>query len=401
MKRNSGSHSPSPAMLAGVKGVKMKNDFCYLSNPHATELFLRYFGKDFRNEERLRRVVEYYPSQNCALAEKIAALLAVTQKIHSLSVSHSKEGERIQAENIFVGNGATEIIQAVLQTLVKPFVGVKLLQTRRSLTPTKILVPVPTFSPYLEFASKDVSVIQHQLRKKDDFRLNRAELLTQVRKEEPDTVVLINPNNPDGGYIEVEDVHGLLTQLRHVPTVIVDESFAHFVAQKIGHATSLVQKFPNLVVIKSLSKDFGIAGVRLGYAVMSAHRVSALLKRGYLWNVSGFGEYFLGLLNRRDFLRQYEQSRQKAIRERDEFFVELSKIKGLHVYPSRANMFLVELTDGSQAADLVVAFLVRYGIYVRLCKDKIGLHGEFVRIASRSGVENRRVISALRAELSV
>ena len=372
-------------MLAGVKGVKMKHDFCYLSNPHATELFLRYFRKDFRNEERLRRVVEYYPSQNCALAEKIAAFLAVTQKTHSLSVSHSKEGERIQAENIFVGNGATEIIQAALQNFTKK----------------KILVPVPTFSPYLEFASKDVSVIQHQLRKKDDFRLNRAELLTQVRKEEPDTVVLINPNNPDGGYIEVEDVHGLLTQLRHVPTVIVDESFAHFVAQKIGYATSLVQKFPNLVVIKSLSKDFGIAGVRLGYAVMSAHRVSALLKRGYLWNVSGFGEYFLGLLNRRDFLRQYEQSRQKAIRERDEFFVELSKIKGLHVYPSRANMFLVELTDGSQAADLVVAFLVRYGIYVRLCKDKIGLHGEFVRIASRSGVENRRVISALRAELSV
>ena len=254
IKRSSGSHSPSPAMLAGIKGVAVKHDFCYLSNPHATELFLRYFRKDFRNEERLRRVVEYYPSQNRALAEKIAAFLAATQKTHSLSVSPSKEGERIQAENIFVGNGATEIIQAALQNFTKK----------------RILVPVPTFSPYLEFASKDVSVIQHQLRKKDDFRLNRAELLTQVRKEEPDTVVLINPNNPDGGYIEVEDVHGLLTQLRHVPTVIVDESFAHFVAQKIGHATSLVQKFPNLVVIKSLSKDFGIAGVRLGYAVMSA-----------------------------------------------------------------------------------------------------------------------------------
>lgn len=379
VKRNSGSHSPSPAMLAGIKGVAVTHDFCYLSNPHATELFLRYAKRDFTDDKMLRSIVEYYPSQNRALSKKLERISGVA------------------AQNIFVGNGATEIIQAVLQT----FVGVKLPQTRRSLAPTKLLVPVPTFSPYLEFAPKGVRVIQHQLRKEDDFRLHLAELLTQARKEEPDTVVIINPNNPNGGYIDARGLQGVLAKLRHLSTVVVDESFLHFTAQTLQSAALLVKKHPNLVVVKSLSKDFGIAGLRLGYAVMSEERVSELLGRGYLWNVSGFGEYFLGLLNRRGFLRQYEHARLQAIWERDEFFTTLSRVRGLKVYPSKANMFLVELVDGSQARDLVVALLVRHGIYIRLCKDKVGLEGEFVRIASRSGAENRLVTNALRAILSM
>lgn len=131
IKKKSGSHSPSPAMLCEIAGVAVKHDFCYLSNPHAAELFLNCLKKDMRDEEWLQRVIEHYPSQNRALAEKLEKIAGVPSR------------------NIFVGNGATEIIQAVLQNFVRPSVGVKLPHTRGSLTPTKILVPVPTFSPYL------------------------------------------------------------------------------------------------------------------------------------------------------------------------------------------------------------------------------------------------------------
>ena len=357
-------------MLLGVAGVEVKHDFCYLSNPHATDLFLEYFKRDMSETGKLRGLVEYYPSQNRALAEKILPLL----------ISPSKEGERgIEAKNIFVGNGATEIIQAVLQNFVKK----------------KILVPVPTFSPYLEFTQKEVSVVRHQLLKEKDFRLDTRAFLTQVKKEKPDAIVLISPNNPEGGHLSFAILKKLLDSLKSVQTVIIDESFIHFTARKIESTSRLVLKYRNLVVLKSLSKDFGVAGLRLGYAAMSEKRVDELLARGYLWNVSGFGEYFLDLINKKEFLKEYEKARLLCIKERDEFFTVLSRIKGLKVYPSKANAFLLELTDGSKATGLVVRLLVKYGIYVRLCKDKVGLRGEFVRIASRSRRENNIMLKAL------
>ena len=376
-KNISGSHSPSPAMLEKA-GVTIQHDFCYLSNPYATELFLKYFKKDFRDAGKLHTLIEHYPSQNRALAEKLTKVAGIS------------------AEHIFVGNGASEIIQAVLQNLV----GVKLLQSRRSLTPTKILVPVPTFSPYLEFVPKEVRVVKLQLHQKNSFRLNLNKLLAEVIKEKPDTVVIINPNNPDGGYLDASKLQRLLYTLRKVETVIVDESFIHFATRRIESVGRLVEKYSNLIVIKSLSKDFGIAGLRLGYAVMSEKRVSALLERGYLWNVSGFGEYFLGLLSRKDFLKSYEMARLTAIRERDAFFRELSGINGIKVYPSKANMFLIKLLDGTKASDLMVRLLVRHGIYVRTCYDKVGLTGEFIRVASRTAGENEKFIQALKEALS-
>ena len=376
VKRVSGSHSPSPAMLAGVKGVEVKHDFCYLSNPHAAELFLRYFKKDFAGEEKLRNLVEYYPSQNRVLAEKI----------HPLLISPSKEGERaIEAKNIFVGNGATEIIQAVLHNFVE----------------RKIIVPVPTFSPYLEFTPAGVRVVHHELLKENSFVLDTKKLLVQIKKEKPGAVVIISPNNPEGGQVPFIDLKKLLGNLKSVKMVIVDESFIHFSGKKIESVGRLVEEYPNLVLIKSLSKDFGIAGLRLGYAIMSEQRVSALLERGFLWNVSGFGEYFLELLNRQGFLREYEKTRLLAISERDDFFTALSKIPQIKVYPSKANSFLIELTDGSKAEDLTVSLLVRYGIYVRLCADKVGLKGEFIRVASRRRGENGYFVEALNSIFQV
>ena len=370
IKKKSGSHSPSPAMLAEVPGVTLTHDLCFLSNPYATDLFLKYWKKDFgKDGEKLRKLVELYPSQNPALAEKVGKMLDVP------------------AKSIFVGNGATEVIQAVLHNFAKK----------------KILVSVPTFSPYLEFVPKRVRVQQHKLRKENQFRVNLNAFISDVRKEKPDTVVIINPNNPDGGYVSASDLRLLLEHLRHVETVIVDESFVHFADENIEvlrGAAGLVKTFPNLVVIKSLSKDFGIAGLRVGYGVLSEERVSALLARGYLWNVSGFGEYFLNLLCTKTFLQEYDQARLRVIRERNDFLTELSKIKSISVYPSKANFFLVELLDGSKSEDLMVALLVRCGIYLRPCGDKVGLKGEFVRVASRRQRENKKLIAALSELLS-
>ena len=107
-----------------------------------------------------------------------------------------------------------------------------------------------------------------------------------------------------------------------------------------------VRRFPNLMVVKSMSKDFGVAGIRAGYAVMAPERVRTLLDNGYLWNSSGLAEYFFDLYSRPDFQERYERERIRFIRNSRRFFAALAKTEGLRVYPTQANFALVELQNG-------------------------------------------------------
>ena len=218
-------------------------DACFLSNPYATNLFLMHFHREVIRPRKLRALLELYPSQNRVIAAKLGRVLD------------------LENDSIFVGNGAVEIIQAILHRFTRE----------------KILVNLPTFSPYYEFARPDTQVVFNVLRKEDDFHFDPAAYLELVHRERPDTVVLINPNNPDGGYIPHAVMVELLEELRSVPNVIVDESFIHFASEGHGFAycsvADEVQRFPNLTVVKSMSKDFGVAGIRAGYAVMAPARV--------------------------------------------------------------------------------------------------------------------------------
>ncbi|MGC8641204.1 MAG: pyridoxal phosphate-dependent aminotransferase [Isosphaeraceae bacterium] len=368
LKREAGSHSPSAPTLAKlIPELRMRVDACFLSNPYATDLFLEYLNREVIRAGKLRRLLEFYPSQNRVIAGKLSGAVGVP------------------AESLFVGNGAVEIIQAIMH----------------GFTREKILVNLPTFSPYHEFARSDTQVVYNVLSKEKDFRFEPEVYLDRVRQEKPDTVVLINPNNPDGGYIPYATLVRLLEELREVPNVILDESFIHFACEGDDYAfrslSGEVDRFPNLMVVKSMSKDFGIAGIRAGYAVMAPDRVQALLANGFLWNSSGLAEYFFDLYSRPDFLVEYERKRVHYIRHSRRFFKALSLIPGLYAYPTSANFILIELRNGLTAEDLVCRLLVRRGIYTRTCDDKKGLEpGRFIRVASRCRSENRFVLRAFR-----
>jgi histidinol-phosphate/aromatic aminotransferase/cobyric acid decarboxylase-like protein len=144
-----------------------------------------------------------------------------------------------------------------------------------------------------------------------------------------------------------------------------------------------------------MSKDFGIAGIRGGYALMRPEKVKFLLKNGYLWNLSGLAEYFFNLYVKDSFYQEYEKIRVKFIREAQEFFTNLSAIKQIKTYPTFANFILIELVDGSKCDDFCYKLLIKHGIYTRTCADKIGLDGEFVRIAARSKIENQMIIDSI------
>ena len=368
LKREAGSHSPSaPTLARMIPELRLRVDACFLSNPYATDLFLDYLHREVIRTGKLRRLLEFYPSQNRVIADKLSGTVGVP------------------TEYLFVGNGAVEIIQAILHRF----------------TGAKILVNLPTFSAYHEFVRSDTQVLYNVLPRENDFRFDPKLYLERVRREKPDTVVLINPNNPDGGYIPYATLVHLLEDLRHVPNVILDESFIHFACEGDDYAyRSLcgeVDRFPNLMVVKSMSKDFGVAGIRAGFAVMAPQRVQSLLNNGYLWNSSGLAEYFFDLYSRPGFLIEYERKRVHYIRHSRRFFKALSLMPGLHAYPTCANFVLIELRNEMTAEDLVCRLLVRRGIYTRTCDDKKGLEpGKFIRVASRCRSENRFVLRAFR-----
>ncbi len=365
LKENSGSHSPSLFTLAHqFPDVKIKVDACFLSNPYASQLFFKFFQEEFQNKRNFENLIQYYPSQNTIIAQLVARHLDIS------------------AKNIFMGNGAVEVIQAVIHNFVKK----------------KMIVNIPTFSSYYEFAKENIEVVYHQLSQKNNFNLDLENYLKQVEKEKPDTVVLINPNNPDGSYIKLTEMEYLIKKLQDVDNIIIDESFIHFAREEdnqIQSTVKLIDKFNNLIIIKSMSKDFGIAGIRAGYGVMNPEKVNHLLKNGYLWNLSGLAEYFFRIYIQDDFQKMYEKVRIKYINQTQTFIQKLSKIEGIKVYPSQANFVLIELLEGSTAFNFFNKLLLEEGIYTRNCSDKIGLRGEFIRIASRTKKENKKIIKSM------
>jgi len=367
LKEAAGSHSPSIFTIAEkLPELNIKVDACFLSNPYATDLFLNYLKKELIDTNKLRDVLEFYPSQNNVIAEVISKSINVNK------------------ENIFVGNGAIEIIQAIMHRFVEK----------------KVIINIPTFSSYYEFAREDTEVVYYQLKKEDEYALIADEYIEFVKKENPDSIVIINPNNPNGGYLKYKDLRYILNNLKEIKNIIIDESFIHFAFEdseySLVSATELFKEFSNVIVIKSMSKDFGIAGIRAGYAVMDKYKVSNLLKNGYLWNSNGLAEYFFRLYQRKDFLEEYELVRKRYIKEAQEFFRELSKIKEIKVLPSMANFALIELLDGSTSADFVSKMLIKYGVYTRTGSDKIGLNGEYIRIAGRTKEENQIIINSMK-----
>lgn len=370
LKGESGSHSPSLYTLRdSIPDLQIKVDACFLSNPYATDLFIDRLTSDLLETGELRGVLESYPSSNGHVATMLECTIDVGR------------------EQIFVCNGAVEAIQAALHR----FAG------------HRVAVILPTFSPYYEYLRPDQEAFFYTLSRDDDFALDVSDFARFVQDNRIDTVCLINPNNPNGGYVPVAAMRELLGWLSDLELVILDESFVDFAYEddQLNRRSLAVEaaQMSNVVLVKSMSKDFGVAGLRAGYAVMSSERVKLLLENGYLWNISGLAEFFFRLFGQSEFQDEYIATRLRYLDEAIPFFSALQGVEGLRAYGTKANFCLVELEKSVPLEIFVSLLLVRYGIYVRNCSDKVGLEdGQYIRVASRTGSENEMIISAL-AEL--
>jgi len=328
IKEASGSHSPSINELKDAfPEIDIKVDACYLSNPYASHLFLKYL-KELSKEE-LIKLIEHYPSQNRKLAEYISMYINVDPK------------------NIIVGNGASEIISFLMYHYLEG----------------KTLLPIPTFSPYYEYASSKNKIMFFKLKEENDFKYPLDEIEEIIYKKEIDNIVLINPNNPNGFYIELDLLIPFIDRIyNYVSYIVIDESFIHFVDENtIPYTYNLLSLFPKkLIIVKSMSKDFGIAGLRIGYAVCDETIINTMLHSGFLWNISGFGEFFLRLLAfNKTFRFEYEKIRKEYVKNTKDFINSLRKI--IKIYPSKANFVLAKTPIDSDLFTFLL--LYRYGIY--------------------------------------
>lgn len=352
-------------MQEALPDINVKIDACYLSNPLATDLFWSYFNSDASTDPRFfMQLLEAYPSQNRVVAERFAPAIGVDPR------------------RIFIANGATEAIQAVLHNYS-----------------SHVHVNVPTFSPYYEFATPEHEVTMFRLDQDDDFVLDPVRYVQSVKASGADTAILITPNNPDGYMIPDDHLAWILSELSYLRTIIVDESFIHFgrdaEIDRLPTLVGLTDVYPNVTIVKSMSKDFGIAGIRAGYAIMKPSRVNELLDHGYLWNINGLAEYFFSLFSRSKFLDEYRTVLKTYNGYVSDFLSRTSEATFIKGFPTSSNFQLMRISNGMTAEFVSTLLLLRHGVYVRNCADKIGLDGEFLRVAIRTESENARIFEAL------
>jgi histidinol-phosphate/aromatic aminotransferase/cobyric acid decarboxylase-like protein len=352
LKSKSGLHSPSVFELKNNLGVDINVDACFLCNPYAFNLFLEYF-----KQRDITEYIKYYPPQNKILSE-----------ILSKNID-------INSEYLLIGNGAIQLIELIM----------------REFQGKKKCVITPTFSTYYEFDEENIFF--YKTDKENSFEIEKKHLINFCIEKEIEVLVIVNPNNPTGSVINKKDLKSIIRELPRV-SIIVDESFIDFydITQSVEKE---VYNNRNLIVIRSLSKDFGIAGLRLGYAVCDPKMSDRIFsKYGLCWNINGLAQIFLESMGLSDFQEKYKIVRQKYLSEREKFYSNLQTLKKLKVYKSKANFFIVDC--GKNINEVFSYLLFEKKIYTRILNDKLHLEDTFLRIACGTNEDNEKVFQALK-----
>lgn len=333
-------------------------DYCYLVNPY------------FRNSRiidemnaNFRTLIGEYPS-----GMKVNTLLA-------------SKCWGVKEEYVVPGNGAAELIKALMEYL-----------------PGTLGITRPTFEEYPN--RRDQESLVTFVPKNADYRYSAKDLMDFFGKNHADNLLLINPDNPSGNFIPQKDVLALADWCEKNGTrLVVDESFVDFSHGYENNSLlddKILESHPHLVVMKSISKSYGVPGIRLGILCSADKALIAKMKKDVsIWNLNSFAEFFMQIYTK--YEKDYKVACEQFIAERDLFGDELRKIKFLRVMPSEANYYLCEILPPKNANELVLTMLKKYNILMRDCSDKKGFDGkQYMRIAVRSHEDNARLLKAFK-----
>jgi len=333
-------------------------DFCFLFNLYFPP---QHFYSKISKE--LPSLIGNYPSAQ----HKIASLL---------SQWYTDEG--FIKENILVGNGSSEFIRIFNRHFIK-----------------RVTVPVPSFNEYEDLEKSKLNYFV--LPENRNFMLDADEFIEAVIDSKSNFAVIINPNNPTATITEKKEIVKILENLKHLDGVIVDESFVDFTGARDSHSVQhLVNEFPNLIVLRSLSKEFGIPGLRLGYIVSSNKQIkNKILKYLPIWNINSIAERFVEIFPR--YQKEYEQSIKKIVDDREKFIKKLEGIRMLKIIGGKANfIFCKVINKNINSKQLRNMLFSKHDILIKDCSNKTSLNDRFVRIAVRTPAENELLIEALR-----
>jgi histidinol-phosphate/aromatic aminotransferase/cobyric acid decarboxylase-like protein len=354
--RSTAAHSPSMAALTREGDGSGPVDFCIPCNP--------YFPTPAMFDEmaaRLRDIITYYPSSADTITAELCSLL------------------QLPPQCVAMGNGSTELITWIDHLMVRE----------------SLAIPVPTFGRWTDQPMETGKrVDMFPLQESSGFALDLAQYAEFIRKRNTKVAVICNPNNPDGGFLHRHALTQFMDAMADLDLIVIDESFLEFADAEAE--PSVVQEAmlrPNVVVLRSLGKNFGLHGVRFGYLVANpalAGRIRSMLPK---WNLNSFAEHVVFML--KEHGAEYAQSLQQVRRDRLDMASHLSALPGLTVYPSQGNFLFVRLPVGAEGTVVRDRMLTEHRILVRECGNKIGSSSRFLRLVVRPQVDVRRLVSGL------
>lgn len=288
----------------------------------------------------------------------------------------------VRQEYIIVGNGAAELIKSFAEAHKNERIG----------------VIFPTFDEYPNrFVGAEVIPFISQ---KKDFRYDAEDLMEFFGDKNIDTLLLINPDNPSGNFITIDNVIMLAAWCKEKGiSLLVDESFVDFTDGFENNSllhNDILESYPNLSVMKSISKSYGVPGLRLGvFATADKETIGRMKKDVAIWNINSFGEFYMQIYGK--YEKDYNKACHKFIAERERFYSLLQQIPYLHVMPSQANYFLCEVTDRFTSKELT-QILLDHDVLISNCGRKKNMGDRnLVRIAVRSMYDDNRLINILKS----
>lgn len=332
-------------------------DFCYLVNPY-------FPSRKMREEMKANfdTLLTEYPSGmgvNSLLASKYFG---------------------VKKEYICVGNGAAELIKSLMSYL-----------------DGNLGVIYPTFEEYPN--RRESRTIISYIPDNTDFSYTVEDIQLYFEHKDISSLLLVNPDNPSGNFISKTDLLELAfwAKRRNIH-LIVDESFVDFAMDGLNSSllyNELLESYPNLIVMKSISKSYGVPGLRLGVLAISDIELISWMKTNVaIWNINSFAEFYMQIFGK--YESDYKMACEKFVAERSRFFKSLQRISFLRVIPSQANYFLCEVTNKYTSSELTRILLCENDILIKDCSTKKAFNGRsYVRIAVRGKEENDKLVGIL------
>ena len=334
-------------------------DYCYLVNP-------------------------YFPSRRLKDEMKANFETLLTEYPSGMYVNSLLAGKcfGVRQEFIVPGNGAAELIKSLMENLKG-----------------RLGVIYPTFEEYPNRRSADN--LEIYVPQTEDFHYTADDVMSYFSTHQVDNLLIINPDNPSGNYIPYDDVLRLASWASEKDIrLVIDESFVDFASEFPENTllnNDILERYPDMIVVKSISKSFGVPGLRVGILASEDTVLIAMIKKDVsIWNLNSFAEFFMQIYTKHE--ADYRKAAGKFMAERERFKALLDEIPFLKIFDSQSNYFLCEVLPPYTSHALAVSLLKNHNILIKDCSTKKVFDGRnYIRLAIRNMADNDMLVSALKS----